>query len=156
VFVQLIDPTAAKVAGELSRSGRIVRARLPLDKLPQLTSDENVSFVEVGESIKPPRPSITAGKASAPLPSTRKFGKEADHHFGDSGEISIPNRYTTGALQHFFRHRPIGFLQGDAKQGVTGAHGVGGLAGGRRRGDRARRGRQRVAGNDVPADYAGI
>ena len=56
------DPTAAKVAGELSRSGRTVGARLPLDKLPKLTSDDNVSFVEVGESIKPPRPTIILAK----------------------------------------------------------------------------------------------
>jgi len=89
VFVQLVDPTAAKVIGELSRSGRIVRARVPIDKLTQLTRDENVSFVEVGESIKAPRPSITAGKVSAPQPSMRKFGKEADHRFGEKVLIGI-------------------------------------------------------------------
>jgi subtilisin family serine protease len=89
VFVQLIDSTAPPMPREIARTGRIARAKVPIDQLPKLAADPNVAFIEIGEALKAPQPNIAPGTVKAPASTERKFGSEAQHHFGEDVLIGI-------------------------------------------------------------------
>lgn len=81
VFVQLVNSRMAGGAlpGEISRKGRIVRARVALKDLPKLARDPRVAFVEIGESLKPPRPTLSDRNPAAPSLTERRFGTTMLH-----------------------------------------------------------------------------
>jgi subtilisin family serine protease len=89
VFVQLVDPLmdASDLPGSLAHNGRIVRARVPLSKLPKLAEDPRVAFVEMGESLKPPLPVVAAESPKAPGAADRRF--DGKHKFGEDVLIGI-------------------------------------------------------------------
>jgi len=92
VFVHLNDTAldaGGTVHGEVARKGSIVSARVALDSLPTLTRDPRVAFVEIGEALKQPRPTVTEGAVSAPSRTIRRIGRESDHHFGKKVLIGI-------------------------------------------------------------------
>jgi subtilisin family serine protease len=89
VFVQLIDSTAPTLPREIARTGRIARAKVSLDQLPKLAADPNVAFIEIGEALKAPQPTIALGTVSPPGAADRKFGTEAQHRFGEDVLIGI-------------------------------------------------------------------
>ena len=91
IFIQLNEDFGHRVAlrGELARQGNVVSACVPLSQLSRLANDPRVAYVEIGEALKKPQPKRTAGTVGAPKVSERKFGREAQHKFGEDVLIGI-------------------------------------------------------------------
>ena len=91
VFIQLNEglDRGASLKGELARRGNVISARVPLSRLPRLADDPRVAYVEIGEPLKKPQPSLTAGTVAAPKVSARRFGREAQHKFGEDVLVGI-------------------------------------------------------------------
>lgn len=91
VFVQLNEGYADSepLRGERARNGDVVLARVPLNSLPVLTRDPRVAYVEIGEPLKTPAPTVTAGTVSAPSVSQRRFGRASQHAWGAGVLIGI-------------------------------------------------------------------
>lgn len=91
VFVQLNVTSARtpKILRDGLRRGRIIRARVPLSQIPQLARDPNVTFIEIGESLKFPEPKLSTIESTAPKPTDRRFGVQSQHKFGEEVLIGI-------------------------------------------------------------------
>lgn len=89
VFLRLTDPQvdASDLPGCLAQKGQIVRARVPLSNLPRLAEDTRVAFIELGESLKPPRPMLSAREPKAPRTTLRRF--KGKHRFGEEVLVGI-------------------------------------------------------------------
>ena len=76
VFIETLDASSQKrrFAGERARKSNLVTARLPLDQIKRIASQDNVTYVELGEPLATPTPIVSADKVGAPSPSLRKFG----------------------------------------------------------------------------------
>lgn len=79
VFIETLDASISKrrFAGERARKSNLVTARLPLDQIEHVASQDNVTYVELGEALAIPTPIVVADKVGAPSPSLRKFGTPA-------------------------------------------------------------------------------
>lgn len=91
IFVQLNEGVqgASTLPGETARKGNVVSARIPLSQLTKLTQDPRVAYIEIGEALKKPHPTVTTGTAAAPGSSERKFGIETQHKFGEDVLIGV-------------------------------------------------------------------
>jgi subtilisin family serine protease len=79
VFIETLDASIGKrrFAGERARKSNLVTACLPLDQIEHVASQDNVTYVELGEALATPTPIVVADKVGAPSPSLRKFGSPA-------------------------------------------------------------------------------
>lgn len=77
VFVQLEDPSARPggiiQATDAQRRDLVVTTMSPSD-IPRLIEDTDVAWVEIGETLKAPLPSVVSSSVGAPTPALRKFG----------------------------------------------------------------------------------
>src|SRR5262245_61184718 len=91
VFVYLRDATVKtpKFNVPMVRNGRIVKARVPLNRLANFAAKKDVSYVELAEALKTPSPKIENRRAGAPTLTERKFGSAALHHYGKDVLIGI-------------------------------------------------------------------
>jgi subtilisin family serine protease len=92
VFIETLDASAkgkGKFPGQRAQKGNLVTARVPLSKLREIASNENVLHVELGEPLATPNPVVSPDQVGAPAPTTRKFGDPAIHHDGEDVLIGI-------------------------------------------------------------------
>src|SRR5262245_42740919 len=92
VFVFHRDEPAAQtsgIPGEKARISNVSIAQVSLDRLPALAKSDDVTHIELGQSISRPRPVIHSGSVSAPAVSMRKFGSVAKHKDGANVLIGI-------------------------------------------------------------------
>jgi subtilisin family serine protease len=92
VFVYLRDAAVdAPDCGDRprARSGRIMQVQAKLHDIPKLARQEQVAYVEIAEALKPPTPVLSRLKAGAPSLSQRRFGKPAQHQYGEDVLIGI-------------------------------------------------------------------
>ncbi len=81
--------SAGVVPGETARMGTLSIAQVPVNKLPALVENDDVTRVEMGQALSRPRPVVHHGDVSAPAASSRKFGKAALHKDGAGVLIGI-------------------------------------------------------------------
>lgn len=91
VFVYLRDASVKtpKLNVPMVRNGRIVKAKVPLNRLVDFAAKKDVAYVELAEALKTPSPKIEDRRADAPTLSERKFGSAARHHYGKDVLIGI-------------------------------------------------------------------
>jgi len=76
VFVQLEDPAARPgdvIAGTDAQRRDLVITTMSPNDIPRLLAQKDVAWVEIGETLKAPRPTIAGGSVAAPSPSLRRF-----------------------------------------------------------------------------------
>jgi hypothetical protein len=64
-------------------------AQVPLDQLPGLAEDRQVTHIEPGETLASPTPDITPGVPAAPASSRWRFGSRDRHRDGEGVLIGI-------------------------------------------------------------------
>lgn len=91
VFIETLDAAAHKRAfpGERGRKSNLVTARLSLDQIAQVASQDNVTYIELGEALATPTPVVSSDKVGAPSPSLRKFGTPAQRKKAEDVLIGI-------------------------------------------------------------------
>jgi subtilisin family serine protease len=91
VFITTTDPgeETSRFPGETTRRGNMVAATLPLATLGEVARRDRVMYVELGQRLVPPRPSVGEGRASAPSASLRRFGDAKKHKGGEKVLIGI-------------------------------------------------------------------
>lgn len=91
VFIETLDASrqTRRFAGERARKSNLVTARLSLDQIKRVASQDNVTYVELGEPLATPTPIINADKVGAPSPSLRKFGTPAQRSKAEDVLIGI-------------------------------------------------------------------
>jgi subtilisin family serine protease len=72
-----------------ARSGRIMQVQSKLNEIPALASQEQVTYVEIAEALKPPTPILSSLRSGAPSPGLRRFGQPARHKYGEDVLIGI-------------------------------------------------------------------
>lgn len=140
VFVYLRDSTAADPAtgdGHATRRGRIVQVQSRLSDLPALAASEDVTYVEMAEALKAPRPTLAELRPRAPSVSLRRFGSAAAHRYGEDVLIGIidvqgfdfahPDFLDDGGKTRFIRIWDQG---GGARPAPTDVHGRSGASAG--------------------------
>ncbi len=85
VFIQTTpgDDTTARFEGETARRGHLVTAVMPLERLQETAGRRDVSWIEVGEELRRPRPRLESGAVSAPGPAQRAVPHDDRHAFGE-------------------------------------------------------------------------
>lgn len=78
--VTALDSTAKAVPGVRPRDvtaerGRLATLDVPISELPKIAAEESVVRIEMGETLKHPRPRISTATVSAPTKSLRRFGR---------------------------------------------------------------------------------
>lgn len=91
VFITTTDAgeETAGFPGETTRRGNMVAATVPLASLKEVASRERVLYVELGQRLVSPRPTVASGRVGAPLLSQRRFGDAKKHRGGDKVLIGI-------------------------------------------------------------------
>lgn len=92
VFIETLDASVkgkGKFPGQRAQKGNLVTARVPLSKLREIASNENVLHVELGEPLATPNPVVSPEQVVAPAPTTRRFGDPAIHRDGEDVLIGI-------------------------------------------------------------------
>lgn len=91
VFITTTDAAdeTARFPGETTRRGNVVAATLPLASLGDVAGRERVLYVEMGQRLVPPRPTLDAASAPPPSPALRRFGDARQHHGGENVLIGI-------------------------------------------------------------------
>jgi subtilisin family serine protease len=92
VFIETLDASVkgkGRFPGQRAQKGNLVTARVPLSKLREIASNQNVLHVELGEPLATPNPVVSTERVSAPAPNTRRFGDPAIHHDGADVLIGI-------------------------------------------------------------------
>jgi subtilisin family serine protease len=74
---------------ETSRNGNLVTARVRMSDLPELLKSSKVTYVELAESLRAPRPVIATGDPAAPGRADRSLGNKNHHKFGEDVIIGI-------------------------------------------------------------------
>lgn len=87
VFVETVasGETPVRISGQTARKGELVTATMSLSQLRPTAEDPNVAWVEAGETLVVPRPTVTAASASGPGTTRRVQG--IDRHRGGAGVI---------------------------------------------------------------------
>jgi subtilisin family serine protease len=94
--------------GETTRRNDVVAATVPLSALPEIASRDRVVYVELGQRLVPPRPTLGTRNGAAPPVAGRRFGDPRKHRGGKDVLIGIVD------VQGFdFAHRE--FLDDDGK-----------------------------------------
>ncbi|HET6950707.1 MAG TPA: S8 family serine peptidase [Acidimicrobiales bacterium] len=85
VFVHLNDAVAEpeQLPGERARRGNLVSAQVKLASLPDVALDGRVAYVEIGEALQRPTPTVMAETVPAPTLAERRFGTPAQHRYGE-------------------------------------------------------------------------
>src|SRR5262245_777395 len=92
VFVYLRDSEAEDLPSRrrpYSRRGRIAMLQTTLNDLPRIAGGDNVAYVEVAEALKVPTPALAELRPDPPAVSLRRFGKPAEHRYGEEVLIGI-------------------------------------------------------------------
>lgn len=89
VFVTLSDEASDWKREFSASTGNLRTATRPLDSLADLLDDPYVQFVEPGQALQAPTPSIAAGEPDAPDPDLRRFGSSDEHRDGEDILIGI-------------------------------------------------------------------
>jgi len=91
VFVYLRDASVAtpKLDIPMSRSGRIVEAQVPLNRVARLAAQDDVTYVELAEALKVPLPRVARLEPDQPSVVLRRVGSVAQHHYGEDVLIGI-------------------------------------------------------------------
>jgi subtilisin family serine protease len=94
VFVYLRDATAEDPPCDDAkepnfRRGEVVQIQTRLSQLPRIAADENVAYVEIGEALKAPTPTLANLRPEAPSASVRRYGKPSQHRYGEDVIIGI-------------------------------------------------------------------
>ena len=91
VFIETLDASgkSRRFAGERARKSNLVTARLSLDQIRKVASQDNVTYVELGEALATPTPIVNSDKVGAPSPSLRKFGTTAQRTKAEDVLIGI-------------------------------------------------------------------
>lgn len=81
VFVYLRDANveAPSMTAPHCRRGQIVQVQAPLNQLPDLVRDPNVTYVEIAEALKAPAPTLAELRPTVPSASLRRFGEASQH-----------------------------------------------------------------------------
>ncbi|MEK6284766.1 MAG: S8 family serine peptidase [Acidobacteriota bacterium] len=77
VFIETLDATAPqkrKFPGERARKSNLVTAQVPLNKIKEIAARDNVTYIELGERLAAPTPTVSAKSVAAPSQSLRRFG----------------------------------------------------------------------------------
>src|SRR5688572_16236464 len=83
------DEETAGFPGETTRRGNMVAATVPLASLKEVASRDRVLYVELGQRLVSPRPTVASGRVGAPPLSQRRFGDAKKHRGGDKVLIGI-------------------------------------------------------------------
>lgn len=91
VFIETLDPITHKqrFPGEQSRKSNLVIARVPLNKIKAIAAKDNVSFIEMGETLAVPMPKVSAKSAAAPSQTLRRFGSAKQRKKAENVLIGI-------------------------------------------------------------------
>ncbi len=82
VFVQLQDPSSRPgdfVSERDAQRRDLVIANVNPRDIPKLLNHEDVSWIEMGESLKQPSPKVGAASVRAPSANERRFGPTSEH-----------------------------------------------------------------------------
>jgi Subtilisin-like serine proteases len=75
IFIETLDAASPKkFPGERGRKSNLVTAQIPLSKIKDIAARDNVTYVELGESLATPTPIVSSDKVKAPSPASRRFG----------------------------------------------------------------------------------
>jgi subtilisin family serine protease len=90
IFIETMDASRAlDIDGIDARKGNLAVATVPLSRLPEIARDENVTRIELGESLAAPTPEIGTSTVDPPLMSLRRVGEMSVHHGGEGVLIGI-------------------------------------------------------------------
>ena len=91
VFITTTDAgdETSRFPGETTRRDNMVAATVPLADLKEVAGRDRVLYVELGQRLVPPRPTVATGSTSAPSPSLRRFGDARRHRRGEGVLIGI-------------------------------------------------------------------
>ena len=70
-----LSPATAGISVTAER-GRLATMEVPVAALPELAEDPSVVRIELGETLKQPRPKVSTGTVSAPSKTLRRFGAD--------------------------------------------------------------------------------
>lgn len=77
VFIETLDSAALgkrSFPGERARTSNLVTAQVPLSMIKNIVAKPNVTYVELGEPLATPTPTVSTDKPQPPSVSLRKFG----------------------------------------------------------------------------------
>jgi subtilisin family serine protease len=77
VFIETLDsaaPGKRRFPGERARTSNLVTAQVPLSKIKDIVAKANVTYVELGEALATPTPTVSTDRPQVPSVSLRKFG----------------------------------------------------------------------------------
>ena len=91
VFIETLDASVGKrrFPGEKARKSNLVTARVPLNRLKDITANENVTHIELGEPLVTPTPVVSSDKVGPPSASLRRFGSTGQHRSGEGVLVGI-------------------------------------------------------------------
>ena len=83
------DPPCDDATEPNFRKGQVVQVQTRLSQVPRIAADENVAYVEIGEALKAPTPALANLRPDAPSADSRRYGKPAQHRYGEDVIIGI-------------------------------------------------------------------